>query len=319
MQKILGLIAVIASIIGLVAGFSGAALAEVKQPPGSRISMDVPESFEISKQFSGFIMPAGGVSMVISELPGARLDRLKASMTDAAWRQRGVTNIKRQKLQRTDDHLYLTGRQVSRGREYLKHILLIADPRGVAVITVNVPPASITAGHVKTAAIVDALASAQFTDKAAPIIKQFSLSKLGPFREAGKLTGSAILYTTDGKMQPATPGRSRSAIIIAPSLDRAPVGDTAAFSERALRSFSNGKFKDLKIVDTSATVVGGLKATRLAARAVDPKDGTTVELRQLVLARAGGGYFRLLAIISAQESDKLLAPAEALMASFKPK
>ena len=200
---------------------------------------------------------------------------------------------------------------------YLKHVLLTSDKRTVAVITVNVPLDESAEGFVTKEQIKASLNSASFTDKAAPIIKQFKLSYLGPFKEAGKLVGSAILYTTDGQLRPSKPNEKRSLLIIAPSVDRVAVGNLAEFSERAMRSI--GGYSNLKIVANTAVEIGGLKGAQVAATATSTTSKAAVELRQLVLARPKGGYFRLLAIIQASEADKLLPETDKLFKGFEPK
>ena len=293
-----------------------AAQAAIQQPPGSRIKMDVPDTFEVSKLFSGFVVPVAGMSIVIAELPSARYDKIAAGLTDAALGKKGIKNVKRSKLNRQDDHLYLTGEQSHRGRLFEKHILLIKDSKSVAVVTANVQPSAFTDGFVTRKQIVDALTSAHFAAKAAPIIKQYKLGYLGPFKEAGKLSGTAILYTTDGSLQTPKPGVLRSLVIIAPSVDRVEVYDLKTFSEQALRSL--GGYTDFKIESNEAKSVGGLKGAMVSATAKSTDKGSLVHVRQTVLGRKGGGYFRLLAIIQDADKDRLLADAEKLIASFSP-
>ena len=297
--------------------FAGAAVAVVQQPPGSRITMDVPDTFEVSKLFSGFIYPAAGVSIVIAELPTDRYDQVVAGFTDDALAQKGITAVKRSQLKRSDKHVYFIGEQTNRGRRYRKHVLLMSDKRTVGVITVNVPLGDSVGGFVTPEQITAALNSASFTDKAAPIIKQFKLGYLGPFKEAGKLVGSAILYTTDGQLRPSKPNEKRSLVIVAPSVDRVSVSDLSEFSERAMRSI--GGYTNLKIVANNAVEIGGLKGAEVAATATSSSSKAAVQLRQLVLARTNGGYFRLLAIIQDDEADKLLPEVDKLFKGFQPK
>ena len=312
-----GVGALLAGLVFSVAAFSGPALAAMKQPPGSRIKMDVPDTFEVSKLFSGFLYPAAGVSIVIAELPTKSYDRVVAGFTDKALGKKGITDVKRSKLKRTDKHLYFTGKQTNRGHRFLKHVLLTSDDRSVAVITVNVPIGSGVEGFIKTEEIITALNSATFTDKAAPIIKQFKLEYLGPFKEAGKLVGSAILYTTDGQLRASKPGEARSMIVIAPSVDRIAVNNIPAFSERAMRSITG--YSNLKIVANSTVEIAGLKGAQVAATAVSTQSKQPVELRQVVLSRPKGGYFRILAIIQQAEAEKLLPETDKLIKGFAPK
>ncbi len=293
------------------------AFGDGRQAPGSRIVIDLPESFEVSKLFSGFVHPVAGVSVVLAELPGARYAQVAAGLTDAALGKKGFEKISRGKLARDGEHTYFKAEQSARGRRYVKYVLVLRNDRHVGVITVNVPPDSLVAGAVKEPMIMKALASANFVAEAAPIIKQFSVSKLGPFKEAGKLMGSAILYSTDGRLTPEKPGQSRSMVIIAPSVDRVVVPDIAEFSKRALGAL--GGYRDLELTGERDVDIAGLKGTHLSAKAVHVSDSVVVQIRQIVLARNGGGYFRLLAIINEAETARLLQPAEELLASFVPK
>ena len=293
------------------------ASAAVQQPPGSRIKMDVPDTFEVSKLFAGFVVPVAGLSIVFAELPTTRYQEIAAGFTDDALAKKGITKVKRGKLDRKDEHLYLTAEQSHRGRIFEKFILLMKDDRSVAVITANVPPRSFIDGFVSRKQIVDALTSAQFAAKAAPIIKQFELGHLGPFKEAGKLSGSAFLYTTDGSMQPPKDGASRSMLIVGPSLDRVALRDVKAFSEQALRSL--GGYAAFKIESNTPSSIAGLEGAAISATAQFSKSKELVHLRQVVLRRTGGGgYYRLLAIIRDADKATLLADTDKVFASFSP-
>ena len=64
------------------------------------------------------------------------------------------------------------------------------------------------------------LASAKTTEK--PAVRDlYSLTYLGPFKEAGTLVGISKLYTLDGQLEPERSGETRSAFMVAPSLDKA--------------------------------------------------------------------------------------------------
>ncbi len=295
---------------------STGALAELRQPPGSRVKMDVPANFETSKLFSGFVLPIASTSIVIAELPTTRLDQLKAGLTDEALAKKGIKGIKRSSLKRGDDHVYLVGTQTARGAKFNKHVLLMKDDKSVAVITFNIPEDALSDGFITPESINKILTSAAFADKPAPIIKQFSLGYLGAFKEAGKLMGSAILYSPDGVLVPKVKGVQRSVVIIAPSVDRVRVQDLKGFSERALRSV--GGFTNVKLAETKGITVAGLNGARSEATAVSATDKAPVSLVQVVLDRPKGGYYRVLAIIRESEQAKLMPDVEKLIASFKP-
>ncbi|MGI9425438.1 MAG: hypothetical protein ACR2PA_19765 [Hyphomicrobiaceae bacterium] len=304
--------------IAALAGWAIAAAnasAAVQQAPGSRVKMDLPKGFEVSDLFSGFIYPAAQSSVVIAELPTAKYDQIVAGFTDAALARKGINNVKRSTLERKDTHIYLQGTQTSRGNLFEKHVLLIKNSTYVAVITANVVPSSFTDGFFSRADLRKALVSVALTEKPAPIVKQFTLSHLGAFKEAGKLVGSAILYTTNGQLAPRYRGESRSMVIVGPSIDRVELTDVAGYSERALRGLPG--YADLKIAAGRPVTIGGLKGIRIEATARSTTDPKNVIMRQVVLVRPGGGFFRLIAIVLDSEKA-LMADVEKLLASFTP-
>lgn len=317
MTAILSIGRILAAWLVLLPAFLVApASADFQQPPGSRIQMAPPEGFEVSKLFSGFIHPVAGASIVIAELPPGQFDKIKAGFTDAALAEKGLANVARSQLQRPDQHFYFTATQALREQEYTKFVMMIADSKATAVITVNVPTSSLTDGFVKRDAVAVTLQTAKFTEKAAPIVKPFSLSYLGPFKEAGKLSGPAILYTEDGSLQAATPGQTRNVLIVAPSLDKFVVTELSGFAELAVHNL--GGFGEITVVKKSDVQIAGLEGVRIDAKGKAVSDQTDVTIHQVILKRNGGGYFRLVSIARAADATRLTPEIDKVFASFEP-
>ncbi len=179
------------------------------------------------------------------------------------------------------------------------------------------PRSAITDGELTLADVRKALESAAFTDQTAPIIKQFTLPDLGAFKEAGKIMGSAVLYSLDGVLTPNEQGKTRSVLIIAPSLDRMDVSsiDLKAFSERALNNL--GGFDNLAVKPAEDATVDAMKGVRQTATAVSQSGGSAVNIDQLIMLRRGGGYFRLLAILRADETAQLKGDVDRIFQGFK--
>jgi hypothetical protein len=293
------------------------ALAEAIKAPGSRISIAVPAGFELSKLFSGFLHPNARASIVIAELPTDRFDEIMAGMTDEALAGKGIKGITRGRLERGDDHHFMTGTQNARGMDVDKFILLIKDEKGVGVVTANVPKSAITDGDLTREAVLAALASATLTDETAPIVKQFTLPELGPFKEAGKIMGSAVLYSLDGVLAPNKKGKTRSVLIIAPSIDRMDISniDLKAFSQRALKSL--GGYEQMTPTSASDVTIDAMNGSRQAATAIASDSKTPVTLDQMILVRRKGGYFRLLAILREDEAGALTGDVERIFTGFK--
>lgn len=314
----LGRLIIAATIVVTVLALASApVLAEAVKPPGSRISIAVPDGFEISKLFSGFLHPNARASIVVAELPTTRYDEIIAGMSDEALARKGIRDVKRDKLERTDDHQFITGTQSARGMEVGKYILLIKDAKGVGLITANVPQSAITDGDLTREAVLAALASATLTDAKAPIIKPFSLPDLGPFKEAGKIMGSAVLYSLDGVLAAKDKFKTRSVLIIAPSIDRMDISDVnlKTFSKRALDSL--GGYEQMTPAAASDVTIDAMKGARQAATAIASDSKTAVTLDQMILVRRKGGYFRLLAILREDEAAGLSNDVERIFMGFK--
>ena len=305
-------------LAGLVA--LGAVPAAAKEPikaPGSRIAIALPDGFEISKLFSGFLHPNARASIIIAELPTSRYAEIIAGMTDEALAAKGISNIERGNLERPDEHHFFTGRQNARGEEITKFILLLRNTDTVAVITANVPKMAVTDGDLTHDEIRKALASATLTDTAAPIVKPFTVPDTSAFKEAGKIMGSAILYTLDGVLAPKEKGTTRSVLIIGPSIDRIDISDIdlKRFSQQALDNL--GGYENLATEAGADVTVGGMKGVRQKATAVAASTKTPVKLDQVLLVRPGGGYFRLLAVLRQDEASRLAADVDRVFKGFE--
>ncbi len=69
------------------------------------------------------------------------------------------------------------------------------------LVSVNVPAKAIEDGSVDPDEIARVLATATTTEK--PAVRDlYSLSYLGPFKEAGTLVGTSKVYTLDGRLEP---------------------------------------------------------------------------------------------------------------------
>jgi hypothetical protein len=305
-------------LFGLALAFGALpAAAKAIKAPGSRISITVPDGFEISKLFSGFLHPNARASIVIAELPTTQYDQIVQGMSDEALAKKGIQEVKRGKLERSDEHHFMTGRQSARGMEVAKFILLIKDAKGVGVITANVPKTAIEDGDLTHNDVRKALTTAVLTDETAPIIKQFTLPDTGAFKEAGKIMGSAVLYSLDGVLAPKELGKTRSVLIISPSIDRMDISniDLKAFSERALKSL--GGFDNLTPQPASVVTINGLTGVRQSAGAVSQSSAAPVSLDQVILIRRSGGYFRLLAILRDDEAPMLKDDIDRIFKGFK--
>jgi hypothetical protein len=326
--RTLAVAAVLVASAAMIIANAPEARAKVMKAPGSRVAIDLPLSYEISKLYNGFIMPETRLSIIVFEFPTSDLDTIKAQLTPQALAAKGFTKLARAKLKRTDDYEYFTAQQAAAksspselvqplGR-VKKHILLIHEGAHAALITANVPQFYVEQSVVSPEHIARVFATAKIEAVAAPSNDPFSLSYLGPFKEAGKLQASAKLYTEDGKLVPKERGAVRNAVIIAPSINRLPVSDVVAYSRRAWDGFQG--YQGLKITEEAKTTAGGLEGYWIKGTATreTPQGAAPVYLAQVILKRKGGGYFRIVLIGKASEQASLESEFAKLIAGFRP-
>jgi hypothetical protein len=305
-------IATVLFAVALLPALNIAASAKVMQAPGSRVSFDLPENFKSSPLFAGFMEIVSSAAVIVLELPPEAYDRVAAGFTAEALAKKGVKKVKKGKLDRTDDYLYLTGEQKHPRATFEKFILVLRDAKNTAVVTFNVPRGSFTNASIKREAVIKAMTTAKLEEKAAPSHDLFKLGYLGPFELAGSPTGTSRIYMEKGASGPKD---TRNLMVIAPSLNRLPIKNIQEFSQYALQSLKNSK--NLKIADSNDITVDNMAGHLLKATAKRGADDTDILIRQLILLPAAGGYFRVLAITKAADDARIAPELEKVFASFK--
>ncbi len=304
-------------ILGLVAllGMSAPAVvsATQQQAPNSRVVLDLPPGYVPSPLFSGFQNDTLGVSFIILEAPVDQYDRLAQGFAPEELAKRGITDVERAALARIDPHVYMRARQTSAAGTYAKFFVLFRTSDQTILVSVNVPAKAIQDGSVKREEIERILATATTTDKAA-VRNLFSLSYLGPFKEAGTLVGTSKVYTLDGRLEPERSGETRSAFMVAPSLDKRRVAEPEKLAVALLASLPG--YKDVKPGEPHDVKIGDLDGVEVGADAVDADDGRPIRLYQTMLLGKDGGYYRLIGIATPQDAARLAPEFPKIAKSF---
>jgi hypothetical protein len=302
-------------LFGLAA--SHRASAEVMQAQNSRVAVDVPAGFEVSKQFAGFQNEALQASFVIIDMPEAAFDQIKAGITPQAMAAKGVQNAQLGTLARAEPYVYFTGEQASPLGPVGKFILVFREGGVTAFITANVPKEALVAGTITPAAIEAAFTSARVVEAPGAAKPLFTLGDLGKLKDAGPFAGTARAYTLDGKLDPGGKAPGRTLFLVAPSLDNQPVGDPKAFAAKAMQSFAGAT--KIKVISTKDVTIGGLKgiASRATATA-SGDDGPPLGIYHVVLFKPEGGYFRMVGQTSEIKKEGTLAEFERIAATFQP-
>jgi hypothetical protein len=273
-----------------------------RQAPNSRVVLDLPAGYVPSPLFSGFQNETLGVSFVILEAPASEYDKMAQGFTSQELAKRGITDVKTTSLARNDPHVYMTAKQVSPAGAYDKFFVLFRTSDQTILVSVNVPDKAIEDGSVKPAEIEKILTSAHTTEK--PAVRDlYSLSYLGPFKEAGRLVGTSNVYTLDGKLEPLQRGETRSAFMVAPSLDKRPIDDPDKLAVALLASLPG--YQNVKPGEPHDVKIGDLDGVEVEADAVDEDDGHPMRLYQAMLMGKDGGYYRLIGIATKEDAARL--------------
>ena len=297
----------------LVAGAPRIAAATPQQAPNSRVVLDLPPGYAPSPLFSGFQNEALGVSFVILEAPVDEYDRMAQGFTPQELAKRGITDVRETSLGRSDPHVYMRALQSSAAGTYEKFFVLFRTSDQTILVSVNVPEKAIAHGSIKPEEIAAMLASAKTTEKAA-VRNLFSLSYLGPFKEAGTLVGTSKVYTLDGRLEPERGGETRSAFMVAPSLDKRPVAEPGKLAVALLASLPG--YRQVEPGEPQDIEIGDLDGVEVWANAIDEDDGSPVRLFQAMLVGKDGGYYRLIGIATAADAPTLEAEFPKIAQSF---
>ena len=123
--------------------------ASPQQAPNSRVVLDLPAGYTPSPLFSGFQNDASGVSFIILEAPVAEYDKMAQGFTAEELAKRGITDVQKVDLARTDPHVYMRAHQKSAAGDLREFFVLFRTADQTILVSVNVPQRSIEDGSVK--------------------------------------------------------------------------------------------------------------------------------------------------------------------------
>ena len=299
-------------VLLITTGHSTAARIERMQAPASRISLELPDDFKPSPLFSGFIDLFSSTAVMIHQLPADEYDRVSASFAAANLAEKGITNVTKLELKRSDKYTFIIGEQKYPTITFEKFILAIKDDKNTAVITFNVPVDAYKEGSLKREAVIRALTSAKLEASVAPGKDFFKLDYTGPFELADRPSGTSRIYYEKGDTNSEA---TRNLIVIGPSLNRLPIRNINEFSEYAINSLKS--VKGLQVNSARDLRVHGMAGHQITGTGMRGAKQIAVTIRQLILLPAEGGYYRLLSVTRTADDARLAPEIEKIFASFK--
>jgi hypothetical protein len=295
------------------------ARAEPRQPPGSRVAIDVGAAFTPSDRFSGFVDKSSGASFVIIQMPASTYDEFQ-TLPDSkeALAQQGLSGTERAELKgREGTFIYLVGTQNTPAGAVAKFVLIFKEHDVTAMIVANVPQPAIDAGTYSREAVEKILATAMVRDTPAPAAELFRFRYLGPFKEAFNLAGTTKGYSISGT-QPR-PGENRLVkepmLLVSPSIDNRTVDPQVV----ARRTFMRlGGMKEGQMDGEKGVTIGGLKGYQIIGEAADAGTGARIAIHLVLLAGEPFGYFAIVGTTPIADKDKIMPEIEKVIASFEP-
>lgn len=279
-----------------------AAQSSPQQAPNSRVTLSLPAGFAPAKLYSGFENEARGISFVIFEAPAAAYAEMAKGFTPQTLATRGILDAERGTLARAGEYVYMRARQSSAAGNFAKFFVLFATADQTVLVTANVPQSAIETGAIKREDIERVLASAS-TVAVAAVKDLYKLGYMGPFKEAGRVAGTAKLYTLDGKLTPDQQGSARTALIVAPSIDKRPVGNVEDAAKRLLQSLTG--YRDFAPSNPAAIEIAGMSGVEIEAEATEQQSSARMLIYQVLLVAKEGGYYRLVGMAPREEAEKM--------------
>ncbi len=295
--------------------------AEFRQPPNSRIAVELGERFVPAPRFSGFYDPDTGASFVMIEMPGAAYRELKSMPQHKdSLAERGLTDALEATLDgREGEYVYFTAKQTEAGTAFAKFVLIFREKNLTGFITANVPQDALDEGLMSKEDIEAVLKTAKIADEPGPENRLFELGYLGPLKLSASLAGTAELYNLSGAGPEAGVNQlSREpSLMVAPSLGQDEVVNVEQAAKNRFASLSG--IDDRKVLGEEAVTIGGLPGYSIAAEASTGagSDGRIV-LIFVMLRGKSGGYFILFGTTPAADQEKYLPELRKVIFSFTP-
>lgn len=286
------------------------AAAELAAIRGTRVRLEVPEGFRVSRDFPGLGRDEDLTSVLVTELP-LPLESASASFSEEALAERGVT-LHRSVAVEVDRHrgTLLHATQRSAGTTFRKWLLLLGEGSSSVLITATTP-LDLEAVHGE--ALVSVLRTARW-DPAEPAAPgaglRFRVRGAPPF-EVVTTAPNAVVLGAPG--QAAPDGELPPLISVGSSLGRVQIADLREFARQRLQETAT--LDHIEVRAERDTELAGLAARELTADARDVATGGGVRVTQ-ILASDGERYFLVQGIFDARSAPRYGDAFARVVASF---
>ncbi len=303
---------ILTAVLVLVCGDVGLVRAgEPVRIPGTKVSLEAPDGFELAANFDGFFDEQRASSIAVSEVPTS-VEEMASGMSSEALAAGGMTLLQTEpaKVGGRDGQL-LRVTQKANGAEFEKWLALVGDSSTTIMIVATYPKAL-------SQALRDELRAAVTSAVWRPELEIGLLDGL-PFRieESERLKvqrrmQSTLLLTRENA--PAVLSPSEPLLVVGNSISPVAIEDLESFSKA--RVAQTAELVGLENIEGQKIELAGLSAYELTASAKDEQTGTPVTVYQAIAAE-GDTYYLVQGIISAESADDYLAEFKQVARSLK--
>lgn len=285
-------------------------------PQGSNVGLVPPHGMSLSEDFTGFMNPSNGTSIMISALPAVAYDQIVAGMTSEALAAKGLALTGDCPTAKpTFESTCIRAAQQAMEQGFQKWILIVRFANETSIVVATVPDAALAGGDYSMAEIDAALATLAYSSGASvsrPTTLPFTIEEgeLLSFQQI--LGGSAALYAAVHST--ATP---QPIWVVASSLGPEPLAETVEFSRSAF--FEIASIEEPEILGEQPFKVNQLNGHVLEGRARDESTGATLYVFQALLADAGGKYYRMVGLTPTETQATFRAEFLRLARTLRPR
>jgi hypothetical protein len=285
------------------------AFAQAVRVPGTKVSLTPPAGFSPASQYPGFEREADQASVMVTELPGAAADMIRA-MTAQALAGRGMIVLATQdEVINGRPARLLKIRQKTASADVLKWMLIAGD-RTMTIMIVGTFPAG-SEPSIDTA-IQHSLLSTSWGAAAPNAFEGLSFRVTPtPRLKLARRVSNMLMLTESGTI--GAPGSSEALYVVGHSIGRGDLGDLKSFSEARARQTTSAK--DVGNFAGRLLQVDHLAAYELEADAIDVRSGAAIRLYQVIIPDETG-YFIASGLSRAHRAGELMAEFRAVTASF---
>lgn len=295
-----------------------AADAAFRQPPGSRIAIDLGASFTPSERYSGFVDEQSGAAFIVIELPGAAYDEMKTlPESKADLEAQGLSGLTQETLEgRKEPYVYMAGKQETEAGPLAKFVLIFRENRRTGMIIANIPQAALDNGTFTRAQIEKILATATVKDKAGKARQSYRFGYLGPFQEAFSMGPLSQAYSTSGTVPDPDENRMimEPILVVSQSADARQI-DAKSVAQRSFQAL--GGLQDKSVENEQPVTIGGLSGYQIRGEASDSISGERIVLIFVMLEGDPAGYYALVGTMPIADKEKFMPEMDKVIDSFE--